>query len=61
MELLSIEETADLLKAKESTVRTWINRKQIPTAVIFKVGHTTRIIKDKLIEWVYQNGCLQEQ
>lgn len=52
MELLSIKETADLMRTKESTIRTWINRKQIPQVVIFRIGNTIRIKKDKLERWV---------
>jgi excisionase family DNA binding protein len=52
MELLSIRETADLMGAKESTVRTWINRKQIPPVIVFRIGNTVRIKKDKLEKWV---------
>ena len=52
MELLSIKETAEILGAKESTVRTWINRKQIPQVVVFRIGNTIRIKKDKLERWV---------
>lgn len=57
MELLSIQEVADLIDAKVSTVRTWINRKQIPDAVIFRIGHTVRIKKDKFEKWV-SDGCI---
>lgn len=57
MELLSIKETADIMGAKESTVRTWINRKQIPPVVVFRIGNTVRIKKDKFEKWV-DDGCI---
>lgn len=56
MELLSIKETAELLGVKESTVRTWINRKQIPIELIFRIGNTVRIIKPKFENWVTNGG-----
>ena len=52
MELLSIRETADLMGAKESTVRTWINREQIPPVIVFRIGNTVRIKKEKFEKWV---------
>lgn len=52
MELLSIKDTASILDVKESTVRTWINRKQIPDDIIFRIGNTVRIIKPKFENWV---------
>lgn len=52
MELLSIKETGEIMGAKESTVRTWINRKQIPPIVVFRIGNTVRIKKDKLEKWI---------
>lgn len=57
MELLSIKDTASILDVKESTVRTWINRKQIPDDIIFRIGNTVRIIKPKFENWV-TNGSL---
>ena len=57
MELLSIKDTATILNVKESTVRTWINRKQIPDEIIFRIGNTVRIIKPKFENWVV-NGSL---
>ena len=52
MELLSIRESADLIRVKESTFRTWINRKQIPDSVVFRIGNTVRIIKPKFENWI---------
>lgn len=42
--LLSIKEVAELLQSKESTVRTWIKRGQIPSHLIFKIGATVSIL-----------------
>lgn len=57
-QLLSIKETADLLKTKESTVRTWIRRKEIPESLIFRVGATVRIRLNQLNDWINGNGCV---
>ena len=57
MELLSIKESAEILSVKESTFRTWINRKQIPDSVVFRIGNTVRIIKPKFESWI-ENGSL---
>ena len=57
MELLSIKDASNILGVKESTFRTWINRKQIPVEVIFRIGNTVRIIKSKFENWVV-NGCI---
>lgn len=56
MELLSIRDAASILSVKESTFRTWINRKQIPDNVIFRIGNTVRIIKPKFENWVINGG-----
>ena len=52
MELLSVKDAASILSVKESTFRTWINRKQIPDCVIFRIGNTVRIIKSKFENWI---------
>lgn len=57
MELLSVKDIANALQTKESTVRTWINREQIPSVLIFRIGNTVRIKKDKFEKWV-ENGCV---
>lgn len=58
MELLSIKETADLLKTKESTIRTWINRGQIPPELVFRIGNTVRIRLEKFNKWVNGDECI---
>lgn len=58
MELLSIKETADLLKTKESTIRTWINREQIPPELVFRIGNTVRIRLEKFNKWVNGDECI---
>lgn len=52
MELLLIKDAALFLNAKERTVRTWISRGQIPPEVIFRIGNTVRIKKDKFEKWI---------
>ena len=52
MKLLSIREVADKLATKESTVRTWINRGQIPEEIVFRIGNTVRIREEKFNRWV---------
>lgn len=56
MELLSIKDISSILDVKESTIRTWIKRKQIPDNVIFRIGNTVRIIKSKFENWVANGG-----
>ena len=56
MELLSVKESADLLGVKESTFRTWLNRKQIPEGVVFRIGNTVRIKKAKFESWIEDDG-----
>ena len=56
MELLSIKESADLIRVKERTFRTWVNRGQIPDEVVFRIGNTVRIKKAKFENWVENGG-----
>ena len=58
MQLISIKETANLLQTKESTVRTWINRGQIPPELVFRIGNTVRIRLDKFDKWVSGDECI---
>ncbi len=58
MQLISIKDAANLLQTKESTVRTWINRGQIPSELIFRIGHTVRIRLDKFDRWVSGDECI---
>ena len=61
MELLTFEEVADMFKVEENTIKSWIQRGQLPREVLWKLpgskNGTTIIIKSKLEEWK-QNGCL---
>jgi excisionase family DNA binding protein len=59
LQLLTIRQVSELLAAKESTVRTWINRKQFPDDVIVRIGNTVRFRRSKLEEWL-NYGCLQK-
>ncbi len=61
MQLISIKETANLLQTKESTVRTWINRGQIPPELIFRIGNTVRIRLEKFDKWVNGDECIQKE
>lgn len=59
LQLLTIRQVSELLAAKESTVRTWINRKIFPDEVIVRLGNTVRFRRSKLEEWL-NYGCLQK-
>jgi excisionase family DNA binding protein len=59
LQLLTIRQVSELLAAKESTVRTWINRKIFPDDVIVRLGNTVRFRRSKLEEWL-NYGCLQK-
>ncbi len=59
LQLLTIRQVSELLAAKESTVRTWINRKIFPDDVILRLGNTVRFRRSKLEEWL-NYGCLQK-
>ena len=43
--LLTIKEAADIFSVKESTVYSWIRRKNFPQEVILKIGATIRLRK----------------
>ena len=52
MELLTIKEASEKLKAKESTVRTWINRGVIPERILVTIGTSRRFVQSRLNEWL---------
>ena len=52
MKLLTIKEASEILKAKESTIRTWVNRKIIPETTYIKIGSSLRFIESNLEEWI---------
>ena len=58
--LLDENEMAELFKVQPTTIRTWKNRKKIPSEVMFKLPDTkkgtVRFIKSKVEDWV--NGRL---
>ena len=62
MEFLTFKEVAEVFKVDELTVKSWVQRGQLPKFVLWKLPNskrgTIRIIKSKLEEW-QQNGCLQ--
>lgn len=59
LKLLTIKQVSELLAVKESTVRTWINRKQFPDNTIVRIGNTVRFRECKLVEWL-NYGNLQK-
>lgn len=57
--LLDYKQMAKLFLVEESTVRNWVNRKQIPSDTIFKMPGkkgTIRFIKPKVEEWITKTG-----
>ena len=59
LQLLTIRQVSELLAVKESTIRTWINRKQFPDNVIVRLGNTVRFRESALGEWL-NYGNLQK-
>lgn len=60
---MTAEDVAELFKVKRSTVDSWVNRKQLPESIMFKIAgdkSPRRFIKSKLEEWIL-NGGLQEE
>jgi len=55
--LLTVEETADLLRVKRATLYTWVARRQIPFQ---KVGKALRFAPDALAAWLRaQEGAVR--
>lgn len=50
--LLTLKETAAIFKTKESTVRSWIRRKDLPQNLILKIGGIVRIRKPLLEKFI---------
>lgn len=63
VELLTDEEMSRIFKVDKATIITWVHRKKIPDAAIFKLPctkkGTRRFIKSKIEEWI--NGSLQTE
>ena len=59
LQLLTTRQVSELLAVKESTIRTWINRKQFPDNVIVRLGNTVRFRESALGEWL-NYGNLQK-
>ena len=55
LQLLTTRQVSELLAVKESTVRTWINRKVFPDDTIIRLGNTVRFRESKLGEWLNGN------
>lgn len=43
--LLTIKEAASIFKTQESTLRSWIRRKDLPPNLVLKIGGVVRIRK----------------
>lgn len=52
LQLLTTRQVSELLAVKESTIRTWINRKVFPDDTIIRLGNTVRFRENKLGEWL---------
>lgn len=50
--LLTIKEASVIFKTKESTVRSWIRRKEMPPQLIMKIGGIVRIRKSLLEKFI---------
>lgn len=37
IELMTVEDVANFFKVKRSTVDSWVNRKQLPESIMFKI------------------------
>lgn len=57
--LLDYKQMAKLFQVNESTIRTWVNRKQIPEDTIFKMPGkkgTIRFVRTKIENWICKQG-----
>ena len=59
LKLLTARQVSELFAVNESTIRTWIRRKQFPNDCILHLGNTVRFRANKLEEWL-NNGSLQK-
>ena len=59
LKLLTARQVSEIFAVNESTVRTWMRRKQFPSDCILHLGNTVRFRANKLEEWI-NNGCLQK-
>ena len=50
--LLTIKETSEIFKTQESTIRSWIRRKNLPPELVFKLGGIVRIKKPLLEKFI---------
>lgn len=55
LQLLTTRQVSELLAVKESTIRTWINRKVFPDDTIIRLGNTVRFRENKLGDWLNGN------
>lgn len=50
--ILTVEEAASMLKVKATTLRTWINRNNIPKDLYKKIGGTIRFSRRAIEEYM---------
>lgn len=50
--ILTVEEAASMLKVKPTTLRTWINRNNIPKDLYKKIGGTIRFSRRAIEEYM---------
>ena len=58
MKILTIEEVAELLKVKKSTLYSWVSAKRIPS---FKLHGLVRFDKDEIEGWVRKSKMLKKE
>ena len=59
--LLSVKETAEILKVKEGTIYSWIHYKQLPTDIYRKLGRNVVFIKSELFKWFFVGAQLKKR
>lgn len=62
LQLLTIEETATMLRLKAQTLYSWIHFKQIPSEIYISLGSKRKLfIKSKLEEWLWKGAELKKR
>lgn len=59
--LLSVKETAEILKVQEGTIYSWIHYKQLPTDIYRKLGRNVVFIKSELFKWFFAGAQLKKR
>ncbi len=52
LELLTVNEAAEVFRVPPSTLRTWVHRKQLPDEMFMRIGNTIRIKKRQMNEFI---------